>query len=241
MESLSIEDNLLKQNIEMVRERVRVAAEASGRSLEDITILAATKMQNVTTINRAISYGITHIGENRVQELVAKYDGYDKVHASVQFIGHLQLNKVKHIVDKVDMIQSVDSIKLAAEIDKRCAKIGKVMDILVQVNIGREESKGGVLIEDLQQLLIDVSHLQHVRVRGLMTIPPICENIEQSKQYFSSLYKEFLDISRKKLDNIYMDFLSMGMSGDYICAVECGANVIRVGTSVFGSRKKQED
>lgn len=241
MENLSIDDSVLKKNIEIVQENVRKAAQSVGRNFEDITILAATKMQNVDVINRAVSYGIAYIGENRVQELMAKYDGYNKEHISIQYIGHLQVNKVKYIVDKVDMIQSVDSMKLAAQIDKYCARLGKIMDVLIEVNIGKEENKHGVFLEDLVQFLTDITYFKHVRVRGLMTIPPICDNIGQTRQYFSSLYKEFLDIRAKKIDNIYMDFLSMGMSGDYMCAVECGANIIRIGTALFGSRKKQEE
>lgn len=241
MEKQSNNTGLLKQNIETVFERVKQAAEKSGRRFEDITVLAATKTQSSEAINEAIACGIAHIGENRVQELIQKYDDYDRARATVEFIGHLQLNKVKYIVDKVERIQSVDSTKLAAEIDRQCARIGKIMDILVEVNVGRENSKSGVFPENLQPLLGELSSFKHIHVRGLMTIPPLCENIEQLRHYFSILYKDFLDIGAKKLDNINMDFLSMGMSGDYPEAIECGANVIRVGTAVFGSRKKQED
>ncbi|MBC8545399.1 YggS family pyridoxal phosphate-dependent enzyme [Clostridiaceae bacterium NSJ-31] len=240
MENQSIRDEQLKRNIEDVQERVRLAAQRSGRSYEDITILAATKTQDVATINWAIACGIRCIGENRVQELTAKYDGYDREHAAVQFIGHLQVNKVKYIVDKVELIQSVDSLKLAAEIDRQCAKIGHVMDVLVEVNIGGEVSKSGVAPHELEPLLLGLAGLEHIKVRGLMTIPPICENRKQSEQYFSILHKEFLDIRAKTLDNIDMDILSMGMSGDYETAIECGANMIRVGTALFGPRKQLE-
>lgn len=229
-------NSLLQSNLDRIRDNVRAAAQQSGRCFEDITILAATKTQDADSINEAIELGVNCIGENRVQELLEKYERYDK-RASVQFIGHLQLNKVKYIVGKVDLIQSVDSFRLAAEIERQSLKAGCVTDILVEVNIGREDSKSGVYPEDLRPLLAQLSPLEHIRVRGLMTIPPICESVEQSRYFFSSLHKEFLDISAKKLDNVNMDFLSMGMSADYVCAVECGANLIRIGTGLFGTRK----
>ena len=243
MESLhnSNKASTLEKNLETIFKNVRKAAEKSGRSFEDITILAAVKTQNVDDINRAIAAGITHIGENRVQELTEKYDGYNKANTKIEFIGHLQTNKVKYIVDKVDRIQSVDSLSLAMEINRQCAKIGKIMDILVEVNIGREESKSGIYLENLPTLLDQLAVLSNVSVHGLMAIPPICEDKALLNKYFNALYKEFLDIRAKKIDNIYMDKLSMGMSGDYFDAIVCGANIIRLGTAVFGLRKKVED
>ena len=232
----AVDEERLKEQISLVQGRVAQAARESGRKPEDITLLAATKTQSAQTINRAIAAGITHIGENRVQELVDKFEQYDKAHCKVHFIGHLQQNKVKYLVDKVDMIQSVDSERLAAEINKQCIKKNRVMDVLVEVNIGREGAKSGVLLEDLEPLLEKISSFERICVRGLMTIPPICENTEQNKHYFSVLNKEFLDIRAKKLDNVNMDFLSMGMSGDYYSAICCGANLVRVGTALFGAR-----
>lgn len=234
--ALPVDEDQLKRNIETVALNVRAAAERSGRKYEDIKILAATKTQNAEMINRAISYGIRYIGENRVQELTEKYDAYDKENASVHFIGRLQTNKVKYLADKVDMIHSVDSVKLAAEIDRNCEKLDKVMNVLAEVNVGGEAAKGGVEVPRLEQFLSDISHFQHIHVCGLMTIPPPCD-ANRVRNYFSILTKEFLDIGAKKLDNINMEFLSMGMSGDYAYAVECGANIVRVGTAIFGLRK----
>lgn len=232
-----LDEETLKRNIEVVCGNVRAAAERSGRRYEDITLLAATKMQSVQTINRAIACGISCIGENKVQELTEKYDDYDKMQLSVHFIGRLQTNKVKYIANKVDMIQSVDSIKLAAEIDRQCAKAGRVLPVLVEVNIGGEDSKGGVEIANLSQVLVDISQFRNIKVSGLMSIPPLCTNDKQLCIFFSNLNKEFLDISAKKIDNVNMQYLSMGMSGDYVQAIECGANMIRVGTGIFGLRK----
>lgn len=237
MQRTPLDDENIRRNIETVCSNVRAAAERSGRRYEDITILAATKTQNAETINLAIACGISCIGENRVQELTEKYDGYNKAQLSVHFIGRLQTNKVKYIVDKVDMIQSVDSMKLAAEIDRQCAKAGRVLPVLLEVNIGGEEAKGGVVLDQLFKLLEDVSKFQNIKVSGLMTIPPVCTNVVRLCNFFSTLNKEFLDIRAKKIDNVNMQYLSMGMSGDYVQAIECGANIIRVGTGIFGSRK----
>ena len=171
-----------------------------------------------------------------MQELLSKYDGYDLSKASLQFIGHLQSNKVRQIVDKVDMIQSVDSVKLATEIAKQSLKHNKSTDILLEVNIGKEESKSGVFPEQLEELCCAVSQLEGVNVKGLMTIPPICDDPKIISAYFSSMYNLFIDIKGKKLDNICMDFLSMGMSSDYEEAIKCGANMVRIGSSLFGAR-----
>lgn len=229
-------DAPLEERVAFVRAQVAQAARASGRQLEDITLLAATKKQDAHTINRAIAAGITHIGENRVQELTQKYEDYDKAHCTIHFIGHLQQNKVKYIADKVDMIQSVESAPLAAEIERQCAKLGRVMDVLVEVNVGREAAKSGVYAENLRALLAEIALFPHIHVRGLMTIPPASQNPAENRRYFGILQQEFLDIKAKKLDNVDMDFLSMGMSADYCEAIRCGANLVRVGTALFGAR-----
>ena len=166
----------VEENYKRINERIAEAAEKSGRRREDITLLAATKTVDAATINHAISLGLDHIGENRVQELLSKYEQYDLEHCSLQFIGHLQTNKVRQIVDKVDLIQSVDSLKLAKEIASQSLKRNKITDILVEVNIGREENKSGVFEENLEELLCQISQLEGISVKGLMTIPPICEN-----------------------------------------------------------------
>ena len=226
----------VEYNYKLINERIAEAAEKSGRRREDITLLAATKTVDAQTINHAISLGLDHIGENRVQELLSKYEQYDLEHCSLQFIGHLQTNKVRQIVDKVDLIQSVDSFKLAKEISNQSLKRDKVTDILVEVNIGREENKSGVFKENLEELLCQISELKGISVKGLMTIPPICENEHKILKYFNNMHKLFIDISQKKLDNVNMTILSMGMSADYYEAILEGANMVRVGSALFGAR-----
>ena len=226
----------VEYNYKLINERIAEAAEKSGRRREDITLLAATKTVDAQTINHAISLGLDHIGENRVQELLSKYEQYDLEHCSLQFIGHLQTNKVRQIVDKVDLIQSVDSFKLAKEISNQSLKRDKVTDILVEVNIGREENKSGVFEENLEELLCQISELKGISVKGLMTIPPICENEHKILKYFNNMHKLFIDISQKKLDNVNMTILSMGMSADYYEAILEGANMVRVGSALFGAR-----
>ncbi len=226
----------VKANFYEITENIAKAAEKTGRRAEDISFLAATKTVEPEIINYAISLGLKKIGENRVQELLSKYDEYDLENADLQFIGHLQTNKVRQIVGKVSMIQSVDSIKLANEISKQSVKNDFVTDILLEVNIGREENKSGVLTENLDELIEKISQLEGVRIKGLMSVPPICDNTQEICKFFDNMYKLFIDISSKKLDNVYMDFLSMGMSGDYTEAILSGANMIRVGSRLFGAR-----
>ena len=225
----------VEYNYKLINERIAEAAEKSGRKREDITFLAATKTVDADVINYAISLGLDHIGENKVQELLSKYEKYDLAHASLQFIGHLQTNKVRQIVDKVDLIQSVDSLKLASEISKQSLKIGKKTDVLVEVNIGREENKSGVVPEQLDELLCQIADLEGISVKGLMSIP-ICDNTHKISKYFDNMRNIFIDISSKKLDNISMTILSMGMSADYYEAILEGATMVRVGSSLFGAR-----
>lgn len=226
----------VEYNYKLINERIAQAAQKVGKKREDITFLAATKTVEPEVINYAISLGLDHIGENKVQELLSKYDKYDLQNASLQFIGHLQTNKVRQIVDKVDLIQSVDSIKLASEISKQSLKLGKNTDILIEVNIGREENKSGVIPEELEELLSQVSKLEGISVKGLMAIPPICDSSQKISEYFHKMHNIFIDISSKKLDNICMTILSMGMSADYYEAILEGANMVRVGSSLFGAR-----
>ena len=226
----------VEYNYHFINERIAEAAQKAGKKREDITFLAATKTVEASVINHAISLGLDQIGENRVQELLSKYDDYDLSHCSLQFIGHLQTNKVRQIVDKVDLIQSVDSLKLAKEISNQSLKHNRTTDILVEVNIGREENKSGVYEENLEELLCQIAELPSVSVKGLMTIPPICDNKHKISNYFNNMHKIFLDISQKKLDNINMTILSMGMSADYYEAILEGANMVRVGSALFGAR-----
>lgn len=226
----------VEYNYKLINERIAEVAQKVGKSREDITFLAATKTVEPEVTNHAISLGLDHIGENKVQELLSKYDSYNLENCSLQFIGHLQTNKVRQIVDKVDLIQSVDSVKLANEIAKQSLKLNKTTDILVEVNIGREENKSGVYPENLEELLCEISKIEGISVKGLMTIPPICDNKHKISKYFNNMHNIFIDISQKKLDNISMTILSMGMSADYYEAILEGANMVRIGSSLFGAR-----
>lgn len=232
MEKLSAEEFDL--NYERVLEKLEIAAEKSGRDKKEITLLAATKTVDPDTINYAIEKGITHIGENRVQELLSKHSLLKPVHS--HFIGHLQTNKVKDIIDKVEMIESVDSLKLANEISKQALKRGITMDVLLEVNIGGEESKSGFTPEEVEKAVEEVAKLPAIRVKGLMAIPPAADLPEESRKYFRKMYKLFIDIQGKTIDNSNMSVLSMGMSNDFDIAAEEGATLVRVGTSLFGRR-----
>ena len=224
------------QNVRAIMQQVRDTALQAGRDPSEVQVMAVTKTVDPVLVNAAIGAGITLLGENKAQELCAKYDSYHKDGVQIHFIGHLQTNKVRQIVDKVSMVESVDSIKLAREIDRHCAAISKVMDVLLEVNIGREENKTGIFPELLPALLEEAGKLEHIRVRGLMTIPPVCETEEEVLQYFSQMRQLFIDIKQKKYDNISMEILSMGMSADYLAAVRCGSNIVRIGTAMFGQR-----
>ena len=226
----------VEYNYKLINERIAEAAQKIGKTRDDITFLAATKTVDAPTINHAISLGLDHIGENRVQELLSKYDAYDLTNCSLQFIGHLQTNKVRQIVGKVDLIQSVDSLKLAKEIAAQSVKRNLTMNILVEVNIGREENKSGVFEENLEELLMQIAQIHGISVQGLMTIPPICDNKQKISEYFNKMHRLFIDISQKKLDNINMSILSMGMSDDYYEAILEGATMVRIGSALFGAR-----
>ncbi len=226
----------VERNYWEITENIARAAEKSGRKYEDILFLAATKTVEPKVINHAVSLGLKYIGENKVQELLSKYEEYDLKNCDLQFIGHLQTNKVRQIIDKVSMIQSVDSVKLANEISKQSVKNSLVSNILIEVNIGREENKSGVLAEELEELLGRVSEMPNIKVRGLMTVPPICEKKTDVCKFFDKMQQLFIDISAKKMDNICMDYLSMGMSDDYEEAVLSGANMVRIGSRLFGRR-----
>ncbi|HHZ05739.1 MAG TPA: YggS family pyridoxal phosphate-dependent enzyme [Clostridiales bacterium] len=226
----------VEYNYKTIEEQIVNAAEKSGRHRKDIAFMAATKTVDAEIINHAISLGLKYIGENKVQELLSKYDYYNLDNCSLQLIGHLQTNKVRQIVGKVDMIQSVDSLKLATEIGKQSEKNNITTDILLEVNIGREESKSGVMPEQLEELLCQIRTIDGISIRGLMSIPPICEKKSEISQYFALMNKLFIDIKDKKMDNVSMDYLSMGMSSDYYEAILNGANMVRVGSSLFGAR-----
>jgi len=216
---------------------VKQAALDCGRDPQDVTLMAVTKTVAPELVNEAISCGIHLLGENRAQELLEKYDSYEKEGCEIHFIGHLQTNKVKQIIDKVTMIHSVDSLHLAEEINKQAEKHGLIMKILVEVNIGDEESKSGVPADEVEKLLTEIAKLPHISVQGLMCIPPVCEKNEDSAYYFAKMQQLFIDMRGKKLDNINMSILSMGMSNDYQSAIRYGSNIVRIGTALFGARK----
>lgn len=226
----------IKYNYDFINEKIAEAAMKAGKTRDDITFLSATKTVEPEYINYAISLGLSYIGENKVQELLSKYDQYNLENCSLQFIGHLQSNKVRQIVGKVDLIQSIDSMKLAKEVSKCSLKNNITSNILVEVNIGKEENKSGVMPEMLEELVEEISTLPAVNVKGLMTIPPICEKKDEIRRYFEKMNRLFLDISSKKLDNVSMDILSMGMSSDYYEAILEGANMVRIGSALFGNR-----
>ncbi|WP_312071230.1 YggS family pyridoxal phosphate-dependent enzyme [Anaerotignum propionicum] len=225
----------IADNIKEVEAKIAAAAQRSGRKREDILLLAVSKTQTVETIQQAVACGLTSLGENKVQEIMDKYEPMgDGVHWHL--IGHLQTNKVKYIIDKVDMIHSVESLKLAEEIEKRAASKGIVMDILVEVNMADEESKFGITPDNTLEFVKILAKMEHLRVRGLMTVAPFVENQEDNREYFRKMRQLQVDINAKKIDNIKMDVLSMGMTGDYEVAIEEGATIVRVGTGIFGAR-----
>lgn len=225
----------IQKNLDIINENIENACKKVGRK-NDVILLAATKMNSAEAINFAISKGLKYIGENKVQEFIEKYDAIDKENVTAHFIGHLQSNKVKYIIDKVDMIQSVDSLSLAKEIDRQAKKHNKVMKVLVEINIAMEESKSGISPENVEQFLTEISKFENIKVMGLMSIPPIMTSEDTQRKIFKKIYQIYVDISQKNIHNISMTYLSLGMSDDYAIAVEEGANIVRVGTALFGRR-----
>lgn len=227
----------ISENAKKIKDNIAQAAFKSGRSPQDISLMAVTKTVDSVFINHAIdNCGINLIGENRVQEFLSKKDELHLENTEVHLIGHLQTNKVKLIVPYVAMIESVDSVRLAKEISKESIKNNKTTDILVEVNVGMENSKFGIDSVLLSEFLAEIGEISNIKVKGLMAIPPICETSSEVKGFFSNMYNMFLDIKNKKLDNIDMQILSMGMSGDYVEAIEEGATEVRIGSSLFGKR-----
>lgn len=226
----------IKENLLDVHYDIEKACNNSGRKVEDVTLISVSKTKPIEMLKEAYEAGSREFGENKVQELVDKYDQMPTdVHWHL--IGHLQTNKVKYIVDKVYLIHSVDSLKLAKEISKEAVKKNVVCNILVEVNVADEESKFGVSTENTESLIREIALLPNIKVRGLMTVAPFVEDSEENRPVFKELYQLFVDIKGKNIDNVFMDFVSMGMSGDYKVAVEEGATHIRVGTKIFGARE----
>ena len=237
-EKLSVEERFknIEHNLEYINEKIKEAAEKSGRTREDIKLMAVTKTVEPIFINHAIEQGIDLIGENKVQEFLSKEEYLKLENCSAHLIGHLQTNKVRQILGRVDMIQSVDSLKLAREIEKQAEKLDITADCLIEVNVGDEESKTGIDFDAVPALLEEISKMNRIRVKGLMAIPPICEDDEKLCKYFEKMHNLFVDIKAQNIDNIRMEILSMGMSGDYEKAIACGANLVRIGSSIFGPR-----
>lgn len=227
----------IAENLAVVRANIDRAARAAGREPGEILLIGATKMNDAARVREAVAAGLPCCGENRVQELLEKdgqgaYEG-----ARLHFIGTLQRNKVKYLVGRVELIHSVDSLELMREIDRQAQKHGLVQDILLEINTGLEASKSGFEAERLPEMLTAAGDFPGLRVRGLMTIPPLCRDGKENLPYFRLVQKLFVDNARKKYDNVSMDFMSMGMSGDYEAAIACGANMVRVGTAIFGARQ----
>ena len=227
--------SFIKENISDIRNRIEIAAKKSGRTKEDILLIVVSKTIDVPRIKEVVNYGENTLGENKVQELV---DKYDKIGDNTRWhlIGHLQTNKVKYIIDKVDFIHSVDSFKLAEEISKRAVQKGVTANILLEINIADEESKFGIRHCDAEKLTREISLLPDILIKGLMTVAPFVENPEENRGYFKKMRELLVDINAKKIDNVNMRELSMGMTGDYEVAIEEGATMVRVGTGVFGKR-----
>ncbi|NLM84457.1 MAG: YggS family pyridoxal phosphate-dependent enzyme [Clostridiales bacterium] len=227
----------IADNVRAIREKMAEAAVRSGRDPKEIRLVAAAKMHDAAAVREAIAAGVDAVGENRVQELLEKRAQGAYAGAPLHFIGTLQTNKIRQLVGVCDMIESVDSERQIEMIGKRAGALGIVQDVLIEVNIGREPGKSGVAPEALDELLAKAGETPGVRVLGLMAIPPFTANPADSRPYFDAMYQLFIDMSAKKYDNIFMHFLSMGMSDSFSEAIKAGANMVRIGTAIFGARR----
>lgn len=225
----------LKQNIQQIKSKIKAAAERSGRNWEDIHLVAVTKNFSAEVVQAAVDCGIVLLGENRVQEAKSKIE-LVKGDVKWHLIGHLQRNKVKTAIGMFSMIQSLDSFRLAEEIQKRAEQAERVVDVLVQVNIGREITKYGIDPDNTESFIEKVSSFPNIKIRGLMAIAPFKENPEDVRSYFRHLYNIFESLKQKSIRNVNMEYLSMGMSHDFEVAIEEGANMVRIGTGIFGTR-----
>jgi pyridoxal phosphate enzyme (YggS family) len=228
---------IIASNLDAIRQRIDRAARASGRKGSDIKLVAVTKTVGVDRIRQAVSHGITAVGENRVQELVEKYQQLEGLGLEWHMIGHLQTNKVKYIVDKVSLIHSVDRIELVSEIQKRAKAAARKVDVLIQINVSGEQSKFGISVEDALPFVEQVSRYDSLSVKGLMTIAPYAEHPEEIRPVFRRLKEIFERLKETNIAGVSMDYLSMGMTGDFELAIEEGANIVRVGTGIFGERR----
>ena len=229
----------IAENIARIRQEMEIAALAAGRDPRSILLCAATKMNDAEAVREAIRGGVDCCGENRVQELTKKLSEDAYAGAPVHFIGHLQTNKVRQVVGKVDLIQSVDSLRLLEAIDREARKIGIVQQILLEVNVGEEESKSGFKADEVLPMLEKIGAYPNICIKGLMAIPPISKNSGDNLKFFQKIYHLSVDIREKKYDNVMVDCLSMGMSDDFADAIACGSTMIRVGTAIFGPRNYQ--
>ena len=227
---------MIRDNIEKVQKNIKQSCRTAGRAETEVTLIAVSKTKPVPMLMDAYECGCRHFGENKVQELVAKYEVMPKdIHWHM--IGHLQRKKVKYIIDKVSLIHSVDSMRLAEEISREASKRGIEVSVLIEVNAAEEESKYGVSVQETLPLIQEIASLPGIHIKGLMTIAPYVENSEENRPYFKIMQQLAVDISRKNIDNVSMNILSMGMTGDYMTAVEEGATCVRVGTGIFGERQ----
>ena len=226
---------MLKENLAKVEENIQAACDRAGRKREEVTLIAVSKTKPVEMLQEAYDLGVRVNGENKAQELASKYEVLPKdIHWHM--IGHMQRNKVKYIIDKVDLIHSVDSVRLAETIDKEAAKKGIVVNVLLEVNMAKEDTKFGLMPEEVMDFIHEIVRFQHIKVQGLMTIAPFVENPEENRIHFANLRKLSVDIAAKNIDNVSMRILSMGMTNDYEVAIEEGATMVRVGTGIFGER-----
>ena len=226
---------MLKENLEKVEENIQAACDRAGRKRDEVTLIAVSKTKPVEMLQEAYDLGVRINGENKAQELASKYEVLPKdIHWHM--IGHMQRNKVKYIIDKVDLIHSVDSVRLAETIDKEAAKKGIVVNVLLEVNMAKEDTKFGLMPEEVMDFIHEIVRFQHIKVQGLMTIAPFVENPEENRIHFANLRKLSVDIAKEKVDNVNMSILSMGMTNDYEVAIEEGATMVRIGTGIFGAR-----
>lgn len=226
---------MVTENYDRVLENVKEACINSGREESEVTLIAVSKTKPVSDIEELYNHGVRVFGENKVQELCDKYEALPK-DIKWHMIGHLQRNKVKYIVDKVELIHSVDSVRLAKQIEDEAAKKNVTVNILIEVNVAEEESKFGLKTEEVVDMVTQIAIFPHISIKGLMTIAPFVENPEDNRKYFNKLRQLAVDIKAKNIDNVSMDKLSMGMTGDYMVAVTEGASYVRVGTGIFGER-----
>lgn len=231
---------MLKENLANVEKNIEQACKNAGRSRDEVTLIAVSKTKPVEMLQEIYDENIRDFGENKVQELCSKME---QLPSDIRWhmIGHLQRNKVKYIVGKVELIHSVDTYRLAEEINIQAKKQNVIVPILVEVNIANEESKFGISAEDAILLVEEISKLENIRIKGLMTIAPYVENPEDNRLYFRKIKQLSVDITNKNIDNVFMEILSMGMTGDYMVAIEEGATMVRVGTGIFGERNYKQE